>query len=246
MEADHILYIAYPLLTVSETSAGGAEQVLWTLEREMARRGIETTVAASSGSRVSGELFTTGEPCTRNDDFERRNREHQDAIIEFVRQRSREGRAFDLVHDMSGSFWSRATEIDIPVLATLHLPRHFYPAALFENIPANVMFNCVSESQDRSFATCRSWPELCRMESISTGSPRIMASVTGYYCGWAAFAKRRVRMRRWILQSRQACLSCWPDRSIRFPITSNILSGRSSHGCSRTRMPDGLIRLRTR
>jgi len=152
MEADHILYIAYPLLTVSETSAGGAEQVLWTLEREMARRGIETTVAASSGSRVSGELFTTGEPCTRNDDFERRNREHQDAIIEFVRQRSREGRAFDLVHDMSGSFWSRATEIDIPVLATLHLPRHFYPAALFENIPANVMFNCVSESQDRSFA----------------------------------------------------------------------------------------------
>src|SRR6185437_5097747 len=43
-------------------------------------------------------------------------------------------------------------EIDVPVLATLHLPRHFYSAALFENIPANVMFTCVSESQDRSFA----------------------------------------------------------------------------------------------
>ena len=28
-----ILYVAYPLLTVSEESAGGAEQMLWTLER---------------------------------------------------------------------------------------------------------------------------------------------------------------------------------------------------------------------
>lgn len=152
MEANHILYIAYPLLTVSETSAGGAEQVLWTLEREVARRGMNTTVAASSGSRVSGELFATGEPCTRSDDFERRNREHQDAIIAFVRQRSREGRPFDLVHDMSGSFWSRATAVDIPVLSTLHLPRHFYSATLFESVARNVTFNCVSESQAASFA----------------------------------------------------------------------------------------------
>lgn len=151
MEANHILYTAYPLLTVSEKSAGGAEQVLWTLDREMARRGVHTTVAASSGSRVSGELFATGEPCTRNDDFERRNREHQEAIIALVRQRSGEERAFDFIHDMSGSFWSRAADVDIPVLATLHLPRHFYSATLFENVAASVMFNCVSESQARSF-----------------------------------------------------------------------------------------------
>ena len=42
-----VLYIAYPLLTVSGESAGGAEQMLWTLEREMAERGVSTTVAAS-------------------------------------------------------------------------------------------------------------------------------------------------------------------------------------------------------
>ena len=141
-----ILYIAYPLLTVSEASAGGAEQVLWTLEREMARRGVATTVAASAGSRVTGELFSTGEPCTRNDDFERRNREHQDRIIELVRRRK-----FDLVHDMSGSFWPRAGELDVPVLVTLHLPRHFYPAQYFESLPVNVRFNCVSQSQARTF-----------------------------------------------------------------------------------------------
>src|SRR6516162_7398453 len=113
-----ILYVAYPLLTVSDDSAGGAEQVLWTLEREMARRGVLTTVAASARSRVSGELLCTGEPCTQPDDYERRRVEHEDHVISFVRRWEREGMAFDLVHDQSGSFWRRAAEIASPVLAT--------------------------------------------------------------------------------------------------------------------------------
>jgi len=147
-----VLYVAYPLLAVSDKSAGGAEQILWTLEREMARRGVETTVAASAGSRVSGELFVTGEPCSLPDDFERRNREHQNNIVEFVRACSQQGRAFDLVHDHSGSLWPRAAEIDVPVLATLHLPRSFYSSAMFTDIPGNVIFNCVSASQAASLA----------------------------------------------------------------------------------------------
>jgi glycosyltransferase involved in cell wall biosynthesis len=156
-EMTRVLYIAYPLLTVSCESAGGAEQVLWTLEheiaqREIAQRGLITTVAASAGSRVSGELFSTGKPCSQPDDYERRCTEHEDRVVELVQQRAREGKAFDLVHDMSGSFWRRAPEIDVPILATLHLPRSFYPAQSFENIPANVSFNCVSQSQSQSFA----------------------------------------------------------------------------------------------
>lgn len=148
----NILYIAYPLLTVSDESAGGAEQVLWALERELARRGVCTTVAASAGSRISGELFSTGDPCTQPDDYERRNQEHQEAVIAFVRQRAHAGQPFDLVHDMSGGFWSRAAEVELPVLATLHLPRSFYPPQYFQNVPANVSFNCVSHSQARSFS----------------------------------------------------------------------------------------------
>src|SRR5215831_8016330 len=147
-----ILYVAYPLLTVSDDSAGGAEQVLWTLEREMARSGALTTVAASSGSRGSGELFSTGDPGTQSDDYERRRVEHEDRVEDFVWRRAREGMAFDLVHDQSGSFWRRAAEIDVPVLATLHLPRSFYPAGSFDMVPENVSFNCVSASQARSFA----------------------------------------------------------------------------------------------
>jgi glycosyltransferase involved in cell wall biosynthesis len=147
-----VLYVAYPLLQVHDESAGGAEQILWTLEREMARSGVHTTVVASAGSRISGELFSTGEPCTQPDDYERRRMEHEDRVVEFVRRREREGRAFDLIHDHSGSFWKRASEIGTPVLATLHLPRSFYPEPSFRNVPLNVTFNCVSEPQARSFA----------------------------------------------------------------------------------------------
>jgi len=150
-----VLYIAYPLLTVSEKSAGGAEQVLWTLELEMARHGLKTAVAASAGSCVTGELLSTGDSCFQLDDFGRRNCEHQERILEMIQCRASRGRAFDLVHDMSGSFWSRAGEIDAPVLATLHLPRDFYSSVLFEDIPANVKFNCVSRSQAHSFADLR-------------------------------------------------------------------------------------------
>jgi glycosyltransferase involved in cell wall biosynthesis len=147
-----ILYVAYPLLQVCDESAGGAEQILWTLEREMARSGTHTTVAASAGSRVSGELFSTGEPCTQPDDYERRRIEHEELVVDRVHRCAREGKAFDLIHDMSGSFWKRAAEIDVPVLTTLHLPRSFYPAASFREVPKNVSFNCVSDSQARSFA----------------------------------------------------------------------------------------------
>lgn len=151
-----ILYVAYPLLQVHNESAGGAEQILWILEREVARGGTHTTVAASAGSRVSGELFSTGRPCTQPDDYERRRNEHEDRVVESVRRRAREGNAFDLIHDHSGSFWKRAADIDAPVLATLHLPRSFYPAGSFDDVPTNVSFNCVSDSQAQSFADVES------------------------------------------------------------------------------------------
>lgn len=147
-----ILYVAYPLLQVHDESAGGAEQILWTLEREIRRTGIHTTVAASTGSLVSGELFSTGQPCTQPDDYERRRVEHEDRVIDFVRRSAREGKPFDLIHDHSGSFWKQAAEVDVPVLATLHLPKSFYPAGSFDDVPDNVSFNCVSDSQARAFA----------------------------------------------------------------------------------------------
>jgi glycosyltransferase involved in cell wall biosynthesis len=145
-----IFYVAYPLLPVSDESCGGAEQILSTLESRMARRGYRTTVAACSGSQVEGELFCTGPVVSETDSFEKRDAQHQRAILDFLR--ARRFTPVDLVHDKSGSFWRSAGQTDVPVLTTLHLPRSFYPAKAFENVPANLFFNCVSETQRRRFA----------------------------------------------------------------------------------------------
>ena len=144
-----VLYIAYPLLPVTEHSAGGAEQVLWTLEREMQARGHSTTVVACSGSQVAGVLFASGEPAERLDQFEARSEQQTRLVMEWLE--SGAAAQFDVVHDMSGSFWQHASGIGLPVLATLHLPRSLYKHIDFSVIPESVSFNCVSHSQTREF-----------------------------------------------------------------------------------------------
>ena len=141
-----ILFVSYPMLPVSDASCGGAEQMLWTLEREMASRGHKTAVAGCEGSRVSGELVATGIAPTEPDAFEKRAAEHSEPVIAAANAGN-----FDLIHDKSGFFWRHASRVKAPVLATLHLPRSFYDHALFCDIPGNVHFNCVSKSQAESF-----------------------------------------------------------------------------------------------
>jgi glycosyltransferase involved in cell wall biosynthesis len=141
-----ILFVSYPMLEVSDVSCGGAEQMLWVLERELAQRGHRTTVAACDGSRVSGDLIATGEAPTAPDAFEMRAAVHCRAVIAAAHAGD-----FDLIHDKSGFFWEHADEIEVPVLATLHLPRSFYGRKLFQGIAENVFFNCVSSSQAESF-----------------------------------------------------------------------------------------------
>jgi len=142
-----ILYIAYPLLPVSDASAGGAEQMLWTLEREMHRRGHETTVAACAGSTISGRLHATGNVPQQSDTFEARNRQHHHAIRNLLQCES-----FDLIHDKSGSFFARAADIRTPLIATLHLPRSFYGAIDWRALNPRMTLNCVSNSQSNDFA----------------------------------------------------------------------------------------------
>ena len=146
-----ILYVAYPLLPVSDESCGGAEQMLCLLEREMHRRGHTTTVACCSDSHVSGELAVTSRGILGMDQFEQCNAEHLANVFRLVQDRKDAGTPFDLIHDESGSFWTHAAAIDLPVLATLHLPRSFYPAHVWRKIPLNLSFNCVSLAQARTF-----------------------------------------------------------------------------------------------
>ncbi len=146
-----ILYIAYPLAPVSAESCGGAEQIVFMVEREFHHRGHETTLAACKGSRASGELLETG-ACGDMDSLPRRDPEHSDHILEFLSRTQNTSARFDLVHDHSATFWKHAGQVDAPVLATLHLPQGFYPQEMFARLAPNLFFNCVSHSQAQSFS----------------------------------------------------------------------------------------------
>jgi len=140
------LLVAYPLLPVSEASAGGAEQTLFTLERELTARGWQTEVAACAGSVVSGKLLVTGEAPQMMDGFAGREREHSARVVEACANEE-----FPVVLDHSGHFFRHAARINGCVLATLHLPRELYDEGAFEGLADNLYFNFVSDSQRSSF-----------------------------------------------------------------------------------------------
>jgi glycosyltransferase involved in cell wall biosynthesis len=144
-----ILYVSYPLLPVTPESAGGAEQMLLVLEREIAGTGHRTTVAACAGSHTCGTLLPTGATAKELDQYERREREHAAEILRYLQDHPGK---FDLIHDKSGSFFRHASECPLPVLATLHLPRSFYHQEWFQGAPPNLFLNCVSQAQAASFA----------------------------------------------------------------------------------------------
>jgi glycosyltransferase involved in cell wall biosynthesis len=152
-ERGRILYVAYPLLPVEPESAGGAEQALATVERHAADAGWQTTIAACNGSVAAGHVYTTGLPGRGRlqSAFAHESR-HCQKVLELISVRAAIGTGFDGVHDHSGSFFAQAHKLNVPVLATLHLPRSFYPEQAFHRVPENLFFNCVSRAQNKSFA----------------------------------------------------------------------------------------------
>lgn len=147
-----ILFVAYPLLPVSDRSAGGAEQVLASVEREAKLSGYQTTLAACNGSAAEGQSYFTVMPARgRLASARAVESDHCRRVRELISVRAAIGTPFDLVHDHSGTFFSSAPH-DVPVLATLHLPRSFYPNNFFNRLPANVYLNCVSRAQARTFS----------------------------------------------------------------------------------------------
>ena len=148
-----VLFVAYPVLPVSDQSAGGAEQVLTTLERAAHRKGWKTTVAACNGSAAAGQLYATMAPGRgRLDSARQLESQHCKRVTELISIRSAIATPFDVVHDHSGSFFAHAGRVEAPILATLHLPRSFYPQQWFQHLPKNVYLNCVSKAQARTFA----------------------------------------------------------------------------------------------
>lgn len=125
---------------------------MFLLEQEIHRRGHCTTVAACSGSKISGELIDTGEVAFTIEQLEERDVQQNSRTLQTIRRRVDTEKKFDLVHDHGGRFWTNSAKFDTPLLLTLHLPRDFYPQGIFDDVPPNVYFNCVSQSQLNSFS----------------------------------------------------------------------------------------------
>src|SRR5512146_1410376 len=83
-----ILYVAFPMVVITASVAGGAEQMLWTLEQEISDRGHHSAVAACSGSQVAGQLVVTGSAPEVADTFAERKVEHEMAVLSELRRAS--------------------------------------------------------------------------------------------------------------------------------------------------------------
>lgn len=140
-----VLEVGYPLFPVSRDSAGGAEQILFLLDRGLVERGHKSIVIAARGSRVSGVLVET--PATDGEQTDAVRREAQRAHAECIEE-ALEKFGADLVHFHGLDFDTYVPAREIRKLATLHLPVAWYPEAIFSM--AEIQFCCVSGSQART------------------------------------------------------------------------------------------------
>jgi glycosyltransferase involved in cell wall biosynthesis len=138
-----ILSVAYPFAPVGSRAVGGAEQILTSLEAEVARLGYRSTVVAREGSTCAGRLFATHVPAGMITPEIRRavTAAHQESI-----RRAFETGRIDLVHMHGIDFHEYRIPAPVRVLVTLHLPPGWYPESIW-TLPDNYTLQCVSETQ---------------------------------------------------------------------------------------------------
>jgi glycosyltransferase involved in cell wall biosynthesis len=147
-----ILSVAFPLLPVSSGSGGGAEQILYLLERGIAGAGHRSIVVAAKGSEICGDLIET--PASTSEITDEVRREAQRAHLRAI-ERVLQDTTVDLIHFHGLDFYAYKPAAKLPMLATLHLPLDLYPAQSFDGA---VQLNCVSQTQADSLTPPRHWP----------------------------------------------------------------------------------------
>jgi glycosyltransferase involved in cell wall biosynthesis len=143
-----ILYAAYPFAPVREDTAGGAEQVLLTLDEAVVKNGDRSIVVAMEGSSVCGELVPTPS-INENISWE----EHNDLHTIHLKNINNALDKYDinLIHMHGIDFKQYLPITEIPVLITIHLPFEWYPQGSFDGLNNNIVFNSVSVTQQDTF-----------------------------------------------------------------------------------------------
>jgi hypothetical protein len=149
-----VLNVAYPFAPVCPGAVGGAEQIVWQIDRGLVDAGHRSLVIAAAGSDIAGTLL----PVPRIDgplDAEAREtgwRHHRTAIA-----RALQRWPVDLVHLHGIDFDRYAPPPGIRSLVTLDLPCAWYAAEALAPVRRDLWLHCVSQSQHE---TCPPHPAL--------------------------------------------------------------------------------------
>lgn len=137
-----ILSVAFPFARISESTAGGAEQILNHLDLAITSSGNNSLVFAQKGSSVNGQLIEFDFTCDLIDDAFRKKfyKHYRRKLSEIIWNKK-----IDLIHFHGLDFAEYFPEADIAALVTLHLPLDWYKAESFSI--KGVHYNCVSSFQ---------------------------------------------------------------------------------------------------
>src|SRR6185312_4792100 len=139
-----VLNVAYPFAPVGPDPVGGAEQVVAALDARLVRDGHASVVLAACGSRALGQLVTIPPHAGWIDDAARTRTRgvYRDEIARICRDHP-----IELIHVHGHDC---VPDLDVPVVATLHLPRPFYASEVLASPCAARI--CVSQTQRRTFS----------------------------------------------------------------------------------------------
>jgi glycosyltransferase involved in cell wall biosynthesis len=142
-----VLSVGYPLAKISRSTAGGAEQILLTLDKGLVASGDRSLVLAPRGSRCYGLLVPVSTPTVNFD--EKTKREAQSKFQDSL-DRVLERYQVEVVHMHGVDFDRYLPRLKIPIVVSLHLPLAWYrQKALYERCP-NLSLVAVSHTQARS------------------------------------------------------------------------------------------------
>ncbi|HEY0780494.1 MAG TPA: glycosyltransferase [Gemmatirosa sp.] len=168
-----VVSVAYALAAVRPDTAGGAEQVLATLDRALVAAGHRSVVIALDGSQTAGTLVPLPAPHGVLDDAVQaeQHRRVRAALGHTLAALARAGTPADVVHLHGIDFPDVLPPVGVPVLATLHLPPAWYPPAVWalrgrDGPRPGTYLHCVSEAQAR-----RCPPEAVLLPPIPNGVP---------------------------------------------------------------------------
>lgn len=145
-----VLSVSYSLAHVSRKTAGGAEQVLTTIDEALVREGHRSLVLAPAGSRCNGLLIPAQIPRGILDDAAKHEArkifKHQiDHILDEF--------SVDIVHMHGLDFYDYLPNRELPILVSLHLPLSWYAADALCSLGPGVKLVAVSASQARTAPT---------------------------------------------------------------------------------------------